>query len=191
MTINVPLTAPPHGSPALEAFTAAAKNNDAVYLSVSGQSLQVLGTGTSSSGRSVAWVDPDLDTARTFTNVLGQQYGIGITKAIAQELNLTPSPGRPLSSRTITQALDMAQTAHQALAGVDFLTALQCSAQGSGPIFRAACQTLEINPASLSAPQRQQIDQAMRHHFEQAALSGQTPVRPDIAADWLRDLLHA
>lgn len=190
MTINASVTSAPHGSPALDAFTAAAKNSDAVYLSVSGQSMQVLGTGVSPSGRSVAWVDPDLDTVRMFTEALGQQYGIGIAKAVAQELGLSPSPGKPLSSRTITQALDMAQTAGQVLAGADFAMTLQCSATGQGPLFKAACQAQEIDPASLSPPQRQDIDQAMLHRFEQASLSGQSPVTPEVAMGWLRDLLH-
>lgn len=190
MTTNVPVTSPSHAPPALEAFATAAKSSDVIYLSVSGQSLQVLGTGTSPSGRSVAWVDPDLDTARMFTDALGQHYGIGIAKAIARELELSPSPGRPLSSRTVAQALDMAQTASRVLAGVDFAVSLQCSAEASGGLFQAACRDLGIDPASLDQPQRQHIDATMHQRFEQAAQSGQGPVAPDVAMDWLRNLLH-
>lgn len=191
MTISPLVSGMPLSGPTLDAFAEATKTGNAVYVSVSGQSLQVLGTGVMPSGRSVAWVAPDVDTVSMFTEALSYTYGQGIAITVARELGLTPSPGTPLSSRTVTLALDMARTSSQALSGVDFGTRLDCSAVVGGPGFTAACQALGIAPASLDSAQRQRIDEAMERKFEQAAAQGQSPVAPDIAQAWLRELLPA
>lgn len=189
MSIN-PVSIPPspHGI-SLEAFSQATRAGDAVYISVSGQSLQVLGTGSTASGRSVAWVAPDMDTVSMFTEALARTYGSGIASAVSRELGLTPSPGKPLSSRTIERAIDMAQTSQQALEGVDFATRLGCSASMGAPVFREVCAELGIPPERIGPDKRQQIDQTMQQRFSEAASSGLSPVPLDTARSWLRELI--
>ena len=191
MTIHLSASLPAQAPPDLDHFKAATEGADAVYISVSGQSMQVLGTGTTPGGRSVAWVAPDVDTTRQFTEALEHRFGIGISQTIVRELGLHPSPGTPLSSRTVERAIDMAQTSTLALEGVDFITQLDCSATTRGAGFQFACRTLDLDPAGFTAQQRQDIDAAMLARFQQAAAQGQSPVAPDTAQAWLRELLHA
>lgn len=190
MNIHLSVSLPPHEPPDLGRFEAAARGSESIYISVSGQSMQVLGTGTTPGGRSVAWVAPDVDTTRLFTEALEHSYGTGIATTVARELGLEPSPGKPLSSRTVAQALDMAQTSTQALSGVDFVTRLDCSAGMQGAGFTAACHDLGLDPAGLDPQRRQDIDQAMLLRFEQAAAQGRSPVAPGTAQAWLRELLQ-
>ncbi len=190
MNINPSASLASQGSPSLSHFEAAAHDSEAVYISVSGQSMQVLGTGTTPGGRNVAWVAPDIDTTRLFTEALSHSYGKGITQTIVRELGLEPSPGKPLSSRAVAQALDMAQTSSQALSGVDFATGLDHSASVRGAGFLTACRALSIDPASLSTQRRQEIDAAMQLRFEQASAQGQSPVTAGTAQAWLRELLQ-
>ena len=189
MTIQLPPSSA-HGIP-LDAFSQASRTEPAVVVSASGQSLRVLGVGATPGGRGIAWVAPDVDTTSMFTQALGQTYGSGIASAISRELGLTPSPGKPLSSRAIERALDMAQTSRQTLAGVDFATRLDCSAVAGGPVFLGACKAVGMDPGSVTPQERQRIDQAMQQKFEQAAQSGQSPVAPADAQGWLRELLLA
>ncbi|MFC4297799.1 hypothetical protein ACFO0J_07065 [Castellaniella hirudinis] len=190
MNINLSVSLPQHEPPSLDRFEAATHGAESIYISVSGQSMQVLGTGTTPGGRSVAWVAPDVDTTRLFTEALAHSYGPGIAQAVARELGLEPSPGKPLSARTVAQALDMAQTSSQALSGVDFVTRLDCSASAQGAGFKAACQTLGLDPSNLDPQRCQDIDQAMQQRFDQAAAQGRSPVAPETAQDWLRALLQ-
>ena len=190
MTSPLSAPTPSQAAPSLDHFEAATQGAESVYLSVSGESMQVLGTGSTPGGRNVAWVAPDIDTTRQFTDALAHSYGPGIAQTIARELGLEPSPGKPLSSRTVTQALDMARTASQALSGVDFATQLDCSATSQGIGFKTSCEALGLDPASLSPQQRQHIDAAMQARFAQAAAQGLSPVSPDTARGWLRELLE-
>jgi len=151
--------------------------------------MQVLGTGTTPGGRSIAWVAPDVDTVSMFTQALAGTYGKDIAIAVARELGLEPSPGKPLSLRTIEMALDMAQMTRHALEGVDFGTRLDCSATAGGPGFIGACRDLGIAPESVDPAQRQRIDESMAQRFDQAAAQGQTPVSSHTAQEWLRELL--
>ncbi len=190
MTIHSPASSQPSGHLSLEQFAEAAKGNESVYLSISGQSMQVLGMGTTPGGRAVAWVAPDVDTTRMFTEALQESYGPGIAKAIAQELGLQPSPGKPLSARTVMHALDMARTAGQALSGIDFVTALEYSAQNEGLGFKSVCQELNLDPGSLDAQQREAIDHALQERFQQAASEGRSPVPPETVRSWLHEVLR-
>jgi len=190
MTIHLSASLPAHAPPDLDHFKAATEGTDVVYISVSGQSMQVLGTGTTPGGRSVAWVAPDVDTTRLFTEALEHRYGIGISQTIARELGLHPSPGTPLSSRTVERALDMARTSSQALEGVDFITQLNCSATTQGAGFQSTCQTLGLDPARFTPQQRQDIDTAMQARFQQAVAQGHSPVPFETAQTWLRELLQ-
>jgi len=191
MTISSSVPVTPHSGPTLDAFAATAATGEAVYVSIDGQSMQVLGTGVTPGGRSVTWVAPDVDTVTMFTEALARTHGQGIAEVVARELGLQPSPGKPLSSRTVGLALEMAQTCSQAMSGVDFATRLEFSAASGGAGFQAACQALGIDPASVDAAQRQRIDEAMQLKFEQAEARGQAPVPPDTAQQWLRELLQA
>ncbi|MGY6268563.1 BspR family type III secretion system anti-sigma factor [Achromobacter denitrificans] len=173
----------------LDAFAKAAEGGQDVYVDIAGGRLQVLGTGATPGGRSVAWVAPDVDTTAMFTQTLAQSYGQGIASAVSRELGLAPNPGKPLSARTVAAAIDMAETSSHALSGVDFMTRLATSAAGNTPAFQQACKDVGVAPSGLDAGRRAALDQAMEARFEQAARSGQSPVSLATAAGWLRDLL--
>lgn len=175
----------------LDAFTQAASSGREVYADVGGERLQVLATGSLPNGRSVAWIAPDVDTASMFVDALARTFGSGVGTAVARELDLVGAPGKPLSSRTITLAVDMAREAGHALDGVDFMTQLAFSAKASGAEFQRAASQFGVPAARLDAGQRQAIDDAMQARFEQAAASGNAPVAPSIAQAWLADIIKA
>jgi len=189
MTINRIDQPAEFSGPSLDAFSAATRLGESVYISVDGRSLKVLGTGTTPDGRSVAWVSPDTDTASAFAQALKQTYGQGIANTVTRELGLAPSPGKPLSSRLIERAIDMARTSQTVMDGIDFTTILGCSARSNGTIFIDVCRQAGISPESLDAEARRHIDTAMRQKFEQALQSGASPVEPGTARAWLRELL--
>ncbi|WP_063588437.1 hypothetical protein [Achromobacter ruhlandii] len=173
----------------LDAFAQAAQSGQDIYVDIAGETLRVLGMGTTPGGRSVAWVAPNVDTTAMFAQALAHSYGQGIASAVSRELGLEPNPGKPLSARTVTLALDMAQTSRDALSGVDFLTRLALSASNGAPAFQQACSDVGVAPAALVAARRGALDLAMQARFDQAAQSGQSPVSLATAAAWLRDLL--
>lgn len=174
---------------ALEAFARAAEQGDHVYVEVSGDRYQVLATGQTPGGRSVAWVAPDSDTASSFMRSLDHAYGASLSRTIEHELGLAPNPGKPLSSRTIEQALDMAKTAQSVLAGVDFMTVLAFSAKSDSAAFRAACNEANIAADALTPQKRSAIDQDMASRFEHAAATGKSPISPATAHSWLLEIL--
>lgn len=190
--MNIHSSAPsaPRESPGLDDFASAAALGEGVYASAAGRSLQILGTGMTPSGRTVAWVEPDLDTTQLFTDALAHSHGIGITQTVVRELGLASNPGKPLASRTITQALDLAQTVAQVLSGVDFVTLLNHSAKSLGTGFTTLCQDMGISSADLTPDKRARIDQAMHEKFEQAAAQGISPVSSSTAREWLRTFLE-
>jgi hypothetical protein len=175
----------------LDAFAKAAESGQDVYVEIAGEQLQVLGMGTTPSGRSVAWVAPNVDTTTMFTEALARNYGQGIASAVSRELGLEPSPGKPLAARSVATALDMAETSSHALSGVDFMTRLAVSAVNGAPAFQQACADTGLLPSALDANRRTLLDQAMQARFEHAAQAGQSPVALATAASWLRDLLRA
>lgn len=124
----------------LDAFAKAAQSGEDVYVDIAGETLRVLGVGSTPGGRSVAWVAPNVDTTGMFAQALARSYGQGIASAVSRELGLEPNPGKPLSARTVTLALDMAQTSRDALSGVDFMTRLALSATNDAPAFQQACR---------------------------------------------------
>ncbi|OZI33070.1 hypothetical protein CEG14_19645 [Bordetella genomosp. 1] len=187
MTINSVSNSP--GFVSLDAFAQAAEKGGDVYVTVVGEQFHVLGTGTTPSGRSVAWVATDADTTAMFSDALSRTYGNGIASTVARELGIAGGAGTPLSARTITQALDMAQTSRDALDGVDFMTRLDHNAAAGSAGFRSACAQLGIAPESLSGAQRQAIDMAMEQRFNAAAPQG--PVSAEQARQWLVELLPA
>lgn len=175
---------------ALEEFSRAAEKGDYVHVEVAGDRYQVLATGQAPGGRSVAWVAPDSDTASSFMQSLDHAYGAPLSRTIERELGLAPNPGKPLSSRTIEQALDMARTAQSALAGVDFITALAFSAQSGGAAFRAACAETNVAADSLAPEEKIAIDHDMSNRFVNAAKTGDSPVSTATAHAWLVEILN-
>jgi len=174
----------------LETYTEAAQSGQDLYVNINGEQHQVLSLGRTPQGRSVAWLAPDVDTTSMFTQALTQVYGQGVASAVARQLELTPAPGKPLSSRSVVRAIDMAKTAKDALSGVDFISRLSCSAVGNSPIFQQACKDSKLDPATISANQRKALDQSMSARFEEAAANGESPVSLTTAGHWLRDLLQ-
>lgn len=162
----------------LDAFAKAAQSGEDVYVDIAGETLRVLGVGSTPGGRSVAWVAPNVDTTGMFAQALARSYGQGIASAVSRELGLEPNPGKPLSARTVTLALDMAQTSRDALSGVDFMTRLALSATNDAPAFQQACRDAGVAPSGLDAGRRGALDQAMQARFDQAAESGHSPVFP-------------
>jgi len=185
-----PISSSP-GSLPLEAFTRAAEQGGDIYLEVAGDRLRVLASGSTPDGRSVAWVDSGADATAAFMQALASTYGNPVSRAVEREMGLAPSPGKPLSARAVAQAVEMAQTTHQALQGVDFVTALAVSARSDGVAFRETCAQLGLDPGSLGAERRQAIDRAMHARFEEAAAAGRSPVGMDTARAWLADLLRS
>lgn len=178
--------------PQLEAFREAAQQGDCMlHLSQDGAQWEVKAVGSTPSQRSVAWVEPQTDTTSAFLNALGQSFSQGITRAVARELDLSAAPGRPLSSRTVRQAVDMAQTSQTALSGVDFLTRLQVSTIGNTAAFAEACRHMGIDPAGIGAEQRTAIDARMLQRFEAAMAQGRSPVDEATARAWLAEELRA
>lgn len=187
MTISSVPSSP--GFLSLDAFTQAAQTGREVYADIGGERARVLATGSLPNGRGVAWIDPDADTASMFVDTLARSFGSGIGSAIARELDLVSAPGKPLSSRTVTLAVDMARQAEQVLGGVDFATQLAFSAKASGVGFQQVLNELNIPASTVDASQRDRIDQAMQQRFEHAAQTGQSPVSDSTAHAWLREVL--
>lgn len=173
----------------LDAFIKAADTGHELYLEVDGEKLQIRAQGKTPTGRAVAWVDPSTDTAAMFAGALKQSYGAGISSAVTRQLGLTEQPGKPLSSRVVSEAVRMADTAHQAIGGIDFATQIACSATAGSSLFLQACNDVGVEPSSVDAASRRLIDANMQQRFEQAALLKQSPVAPELAKSWLSDLL--
>lgn len=190
-----PASGPSGASIRLEDFREAAIQNDQVIIHYDGQNWSVKGLGTMpGSQRQVAWVqtpDTQTDTTSVFVEALQQSYSNGIARAVANALSLqlTPGPGKPLSSRVVDTALDMASSSQNSLSGVDFLTKLHFSASSVGAEFQRVCQHLGLDPAQLQGPQAQQIDHRMSNLFTDAANNGQSPVSYEQAAQWLEQVL--
>jgi hypothetical protein len=186
-SINPPSGLPPSNL-SVSAFRETAEQAPAVRVALEDGQFTVLGQGQmsgSSGSRSVAWVKGDVDTTSMFLNSLSRSFGAGLSAAIARELGLEPAPGKPLASRLIKEALDMAEAGQRAMTGVDFATFLDHSAVSNGPGFRAALGQAGLEPSAVTSAQRQSIDNAVRAHFEMAASDGKTPVDPKAAASWL------
>lgn len=161
-----------------------------MHVSRDGSQWKVLGTGTTPSQRTVAWIEPGSDSTSAFVGALGQSFSQGIQASVVRELGLGPAPGKPLSSRTVMQAIDMAQTSRQTLQGVDFLTQLTMSAVGQSSGFNEACRASGVPATAVTAQQRESIDAAMQQRFEAAAQEGRSPVALQVAREWLREELQ-
>lgn len=191
---NLSSTTGSQATPSLADFQTAANQHSNLSLELDGEKWQVRGVGVMpGSGRTVAWVGAEssqTDTTSVFVQALGQSFSAGIARAVARELHLEPNPGQPLSSRAVTHAIDMAQTSHQALAGVDFLTRLQFSASKGGSEFKRVCAQEGLDVAKLSSTTLAQIDRQMDSHFQIAQGKGAVPVLFTDAEKWLKAALQ-
>lgn len=191
MTISnsfpLPAAAGSVGLPSVDAFRSAAQQGDWVHVSQDGAQWQVRASGTTPSQRSVAWVEPQSDPTSAFVGALGQSFSRGIQASVARELGLQPAPGRPLSARTVLQAIDMAQTSQAAMNGVDFFTRLSVSATGSSAAFAEACRSAALDPAAFDAQQRAAIDVRVQQRFDAAVANGLSPVPEPLARQWLAE----
>jgi hypothetical protein len=187
-----PIQRPPAGQ-ILGAFREAVQKGDDVRVSVDGQDFKVIAQGqfTSSGGqsRSVAWVRDNVDTTGIFLQAMAQAYGPRISQEISNTLGLEPSPGKTLASRSITQALEMGEIGKQALSGVDFMTQLEHSASAGGRSFQLAMNEMQIDPRAMDSGTRQWIDEQMKLGFDAALASGNSPVSPETATGWLKQLI--
>jgi hypothetical protein len=175
-------------------FREVASKGEAVLVTVQGQSYTVLAQGVLQGkfgDRSVLHVQSDVDTTGLFMQAMSDSFGTSLSKTIVDELGLTPSPGKPIGSRNVMLALDMAETSMATLEAVDFMTMLDCSATGGGPNFRSALQQLGLASASVSQTEKVAIDQHMRLRFAQAVAGGESPVAHATAMSWLKtELSH-
>jgi hypothetical protein len=180
--------------PSLADFREVASKGEAVLVTVQGQSCTVLAQGVLQGkfgDRSVLHVQSDVDTTGLFMQAMSDSFGMSLSKTIVDELGLTPSLGKPIGSRNVILALDMAETSMATLEAVDFMTMLDCSATGCGPNFRSALQQLGLASVSVSQTEKVAIDQHMRLRFAQAAAGGESPVAHATAMYWLKtELSH-
>lgn len=177
----------------LDSFRQVADQHETITLSLEGDTWQVKGAGTMpGSGRQVLWVEssqPEVDTASAFIEALQSSYSSGISRAVARELDLKPSPGVPLASRTVKQAVEMAEVSAQVLSGVDFASQLRFSATGQGTDFRRIQEQMNLDPP-LSQAERREIDERMEQFFAQSRRSGVAPEATEIE-QWLRATLES
>ena len=124
------------GTPvSLDDFRKYADKGTAVAIVSHHAKLKVIAVGTTPDGRAIAWLDPDIDTARHFMSALDDTFGTSVGAHTARELALTPQPGKALASTLVHRAIDMAHTAKTAMDGVDFLQDFSGHESTSMPFF--------------------------------------------------------
>lgn len=109
---------------ALDDFRQFSERGSAVAVVIHCEKMQVIAVGSTPDGRSVAWLQPDIDTTKHFLAALTKEFGAPLAENTARELRLLPQPGKALPSRVVRSAIDMAETALVALEGARFLETL-------------------------------------------------------------------
>lgn len=127
MTVSRLDTTSGAGRPSLSVddFSREASFGRDLRIEIHGESYKIVAAGSTPSGRSVEWIESSDDATRLFIEALADSYGVSLSRAIIDELGLRPTPGKPLSARTVTMALAMVETARDALDGVHFSEQLQ------------------------------------------------------------------
>ena len=173
-------------------FENAARQGEAVCVEYDGSGWQVapVNEGDLSVGAGVRELS-GADTTSLFLQALEKAYTQGIRDAVVKTLALLPSPSQPLASHVVHQALEMANSIKQSLAGVDFLTTLTYSAKLDSGLFQSVCRDEGVDPATLGAAQRAQIDDSMAQQFAEAARLGMIPVAQTSARAWLAQAVRA
>lgn len=156
----------------LDAFRAAVADGDGWLEVTSGGTLEVVATRRKF-GRSVTWVrngagaDPQL--GGLFIEALGRAFGEAMAADIAGECDVRPDDGKPLATRAVRRALDMAAHRQGIYQGMNFLTRLQFAARGRGPEFLASCAAAGVAPGALAPRMLDAIDARFGMLFDQAA----------------------
>lgn len=152
------------GSALLDEFERVASNNGSKLIELDGEKLRVLGHGTlPGSGRSVAWVDASQDgsaassVTRVFAEALSDRFGSRLASGIARELGLDITAGKPIESRTVTAAIDMARTASNALEGSYFALRLSFDPVLNGTGFSSVVNELGLDPGRFDAGVRDEV----------------------------------
>ncbi len=180
--------------PTLDAFINAARaagDEGEVRVRIDGSNCLVLATGKTASGRDVSWIaNAEPDATSVYLSVFQKHFGKRLTNAVLEHFSDELSPGKPLSARTVTLALEMADRSLTVLSGVDFLTKLQSSAVAHGHNFEAACKRLGLNPATFNIETRTRIDGVIQNRFRAAFLDGESPVDMDRMQQWLLEAIQ-
>ena len=181
------------GAPTLDAFITAARaagEQGEVRVQLDGQNYLVLANGRTATGRDVSWItNNEPDATSIYLSVFQKHYGQRLTEAVKENFS-DLTPGKPLSARTVTLALEMADRSLTALSGVDFLTRLQSSALARGRNFDQACSRLGIEPGSISSESRGRIDADIQSRFQEALIQGESPVGMARMQSWLDEALN-
>ncbi|SDG74888.1 hypothetical protein [Propionivibrio dicarboxylicus] len=90
------------------------------YIELQDASLVLVATTHTRVGYAVARLESCGDATSAFVAAMTDAYGVRLAQVVADELDLGTEEGRPLSSRTVMQALSMAETIRAALQGVSF-----------------------------------------------------------------------
>ena len=178
-----------HAQASLEAFERAAESDASAVIDFDGEQLKVLGRGSLPSGRGVTWVDSSQGAggvARVFAEALSERFGARVANSVARELGLDATAGKPIESRTVKQAIDMARTASSALDGSSFATQLKYGATTNSAAFRVVASELGLAPERIDGAQRDRIDQLFAVRLREA---GQPPSDADARA-WLAEAIQ-
>jgi hypothetical protein len=157
----------------LDAFRIAAKDGGRITVVSRNGGISLVGSKATTKAAGIAWKpvdDPAVvgDAVRLFMTRLRESYGTAVGATVAREIGLD-KPGDGLAAADVERAIDMAATAHGALAGVNFISRHAVSASSNSPEFRLVCQVSGIDPGSLSPLRRQLADQLFGRSFDAAA----------------------
>lgn len=157
---------------------------------------RVIASGRTPGGREVSWVRPDgpgsleNEVVGRFLDAISNEFGARITRNIARELGLEPATGK-LDTRTVEQAVRMAENQRDVFSGANFFLEVHCSAKAASPAFRNALAELG-GPAAeaLDSTQREDIDARFRAALSQASAQNREPLAPADGERILREVLR-
>ncbi|MFG6413082.1 hypothetical protein ACG02S_04135 [Roseateles sp. DC23W] len=114
---------------------------------------------------------------------LRDHFGEAAAAIAEREWRLSVAPRRLLPARTVRCAVACAETALSLLMAQSQLLQFEFSARLIGWRFRRVAESLDMDPAALSAEFRQALDEALTVDFQLP------PTDPEMAAARLRTLL--
>ncbi len=176
----------------IDAFQQAASTGTEIQVSEQDGQLKLLGTGETPSRRQVAWVEGSQqgnDAAALFLQTLLGSYGNRIGQAVARELGLDTQAGKPLTSRQVNLAIDMAATSQTAFSGMNFLSRTAISASANNAEFRAACGEAGVSAQSMDSDARKAIDLVFAKAFNAAADGDRNHIDLPTARSLMRDAI--
>ena len=180
--------------PSISAFKRAAQEGVMVEIFIDGSTFDVRARGHlnthGGSDHSVDWVTPQhQDTTHFFLQALKKNYGDKLSAITSRELAIESTHGKPLASRIVINALNMAETSSTALCGVDYFTRLEHSAEFGGSAYRKALIELKIEAPLIREDQKKSIDKVMLEKFNQEAAAGRSPIASIVVKNWLLEEL--